>query len=224
MSASAVILAAGAGTRFGGGENKVWALLAGQPLLGHGLAAFAACGEVDEIVVVIRSGDEERLASLPPVGLPLAGVVGGERRADSAWAGLSRARGEYVLVHDGARPLVTPSLIQRVLAAARHHGAAVPVLPVADTVRRARDQFLESETLDRRDWALIQTPQGFRRDLLLAAYAEAHRRGLDLPDDAAAVLALGHAVATVPGDPANLKVTRPADLTLAKRILADSTP
>jgi len=224
VSASAVILAAGAGTRFGGAGNKVWALLAGQPLLWHGLAAFAACGAVDEIVIVIRSGDEERLASLPPVGLPLHRVVGGERRADSAWAGLSRAGGEYVLVHDGARPLVTPDLIQRVLAAARHHGAAVPILPVADTVRRARDQFLGSETLDRRDWVLIQTPQGFRRDLLLTAYAEAHHHGLDLPDDAAAVLSLGHPVATVPGDPANLKVTRPEDLTLAKRILAGSTP
>ncbi len=219
VAASGVVLAAGRGTRFGGEEGKVWAPLAGRPLLAHALGAFVHARAVDEIVVVVRSGDEGRAAGVVRgFPLPTRVVAGGERRLDSARAGVATAGGEFVLVHDGARPLASPDLVRRVLAAARRHGAAVPVVPVSDTVRYARDGFL-AETLDRSELVLVQTPQGFRRELLLAGYAEAERRGLDLPDDAAAVLLLGHPVAALPGDPANLKVTRPEDLILAERIL-----
>lgn len=220
MRVSAIILAAGVGTRFGAPEAKVWARLAGRPLLGHVIDAFARSGDVDELVVVVRAGDEHRLRDLPEVGVPLHVVHGGERRADSARAGLSQARGNYVLIHDGARPLVSPELIRRVLAAAGRHGAAVPILPVSDTVRYAHNSYLQNEPVDRTGLVRVQTPQGFRRDLLAQAYAQAV--GEDLPDDAAAVLALGHPVATVPGDPANLKVTWPEDLRLAERFLSAS--
>lgn len=223
VTASAVILAAGAGTRFGGGENKVWALLAGRPVLAHVLGAFARSEVVDEIALVVRAGEEPRAAALvPEVGRPVRVVTGGERRQDSARAGIAVTRGEYVLVHDGARPLVTPDLIHRVLGAAQEHGAAVPVVSVPDTVRYARDGSLQPDAVEREGLVLIQTPQGFRRELLLAAYAAAERRGADLPDDAAAVFLLGHPVAAVPGHPANLKVTRPEDLVLAARLLAGS--
>ncbi|MBC7220467.1 2-C-methyl-D-erythritol 4-phosphate cytidylyltransferase [Candidatus Bipolaricaulota bacterium] len=219
VAASGVVLAAGRGTRFGGEEGKVWAPLARRPLLAHALGAFVCARAVDEIVVVVRSGDEARAAAVARgLSLPTRVVVGGERRLDSARAGVTVASGELVLVHDGARPLANPDLVRRVLTAARRHGAAVPVVPVSDTVRYAKEGFL-AETLDRSGLVLIQTPQGFQRELLLAGYAEAERRGLDLPDDAAAVLLLGRAVAAVPGDPANLKVTRPEDLILAERLL-----
>ncbi|GAB4304671.1 MAG: 2-C-methyl-D-erythritol 4-phosphate cytidylyltransferase [Candidatus Bipolaricaulota bacterium] len=219
VAVSGVILAAGRGTRFGGEESKVWALLAGRPLVVHTLGALAAANAVDEIVVVVRSGDEARAAAVARgLSLPTRVVVGGERRLDSARAGVTMAGGQLVLIHDGARPLASPDLVRRVLVAARRHGAAVPVVPISDTVRYAKEGFL-AETLDRSGLVLIQTPQGFQRELLLAGYAEAERRGLDLPDDAAAVLLLGRAVAAVPGDPANLKITRPEDLILAERML-----
>ena len=222
MNVSGVILAAGSGTRFGGPEAKVWVHLAGQPLLWHAINAFARSGGVNEIVVVVRNQDKSRVASLPPVSVPVHAVVGGERRADSSLAGISASRGEMVLVHDGARPLVTPDLIQRVLEATRLHGAAVPALPGADTVRYAANGWLVREAIARTGLVLVQTPQGFSRTVLVHAYAEASRQGLDLPDDAAAVLAVGHAVATVPGDPVNLKITLPEDLVLADRIRASA--
>ncbi|MCR4391264.1 MAG: 2-C-methyl-D-erythritol 4-phosphate cytidylyltransferase [Candidatus Acetothermia bacterium] len=223
MHASGVILAAGRGERFGGGRNKVWAELAGRPLLHYPLRAFARSGAVNEVIVVARPGEErdvDRIAGAVP--LPVRVVPGGERRQDSARAGVEAARGEYVLVHDGARPLVSPELIRRVLAAAEAHGAAVPVLPVVDTVRYARGGYLALEPVTRDGLVHIQTPQGGRRELLLVAYTEATLRGLDLPDDAAALLALGQPVAAVPGDPENLKVTRPGDLALAARLLGES--
>lgn len=222
MGVSGVILAAGRGTRFGGAGNKVWEPLAGRPVLGHAIEAFSSSGVVDEIVVVIRAEDEPRLASLCIRDLPLRVVRGGKLRADSARAGLTAARGTHVLIHDGARALVTPDLIAQTLEATKLHGAAVPVVAVSDTVRYAREGWLHREAIARADLVQIQTPQGFTRDLLLRAYAEAERQGLALNDDAAAVLALGHPVATVPGDPANLKITRREDLRLAERILAGS--
>ncbi|MBC7092986.1 2-C-methyl-D-erythritol 4-phosphate cytidylyltransferase [Candidatus Bipolaricaulota bacterium] len=223
MHASGVILAAGRGDRFGGGRNKVWAELAGRPLLHYPLWAFAQSGAVSEVIVVARPGEERDVDTIAgAVPLPVRVVPGGERRQDSARAGVEAARGEYVLVHDGARPLVSPELIRRVLAAAEAHGAAVPVLPVADTVRYARDGYLAPEPVTRDGLVHIQTPQGARRELLLVAYTEATLRGLDLPDDAAALLALGQPVAAVPGDPKNLKVTRPGDLALAARLLGES--
>ncbi|MCX7751127.1 MAG: 2-C-methyl-D-erythritol 4-phosphate cytidylyltransferase [Candidatus Bipolaricaulota bacterium] len=218
MDASAVVLAAGAGSRFGG--DKVWAPLGGRPVLGHSLSSLARTPGIGELVVVVRAGEEGRAAELGrELSLPLRVVVGGARRADSARAGVAAAAGEHVLVHDGARPLVTPELAARVLAAARRHGAAVPVVPVSDTVRYVGGEFLRPGWIDREGLAAVQTPQGFRRDLLLEAYAEATKRGLELPDDAAAVLLLGHPVAAVSGDPRNLKLTWPEDLAFAERLL-----
>ncbi len=215
---SGVILAAGRGTRFGGHESKVWALLAGKPLLQHALDAFVRSEAVEELVVVVPAGDKERAAALEHGLLPMRVVVGGKRRFDSAQAGLVAARGEYALFHDGARPLVSSDLIRRVSEAAQVYGAAVATVPVSDTVRYLRGGGVTGE-VDRSGLVLIQTPQGFRRSLLADGYARASERGLDLLDDAAAVLLLGHPVAAVPGEPTNVKVTRPEDLDLVQRVL-----
>lgn len=223
MGASVIVLAAGRGERFGKEKNKVWAELAGRPLLHYGVQAFACSGLVEELTIVARPGEEGDAAELVRgFSLPTAIVPGGERRQDSALAGIEAARGDYVLIHDGARPLVSVDLIRRVLAAAVAHGAAVPVVPVADTLRRVKANLLDPEPIPREGLVHIQTPQGFRRSLILAAYHEALGRGLELPDDAAAVLAFGHPVHAVPGDHRNVKVTHPGDLALVARLLVES--
>jgi 2-C-methyl-D-erythritol 4-phosphate cytidylyltransferase len=174
---------------------------------------------VGELVVVARPGEEGKITALATAPIPVRVVTGGERRQDSARAGAQAAEGKFVLIHDGARPLVSPALIQRIFAATEEHGAAVPILPECDTLRYLDDEFLRPEPLVREGLVRIQTPQGFRRDVLLAAFREAERRGLELPDDAAAVLASGWRVAAVQGEPWNLKITHPEDFTLAERLL-----
>lgn len=218
MRASGVILAAGRSERFG--QDKVFSELRGSPVLLYSVRAFLEAGVVEELVVVARPGAEFRAAALLQNGdFPVKVVTGGKRRRDSSLAGVEAAQGEFVLIHDVARPLVSPELIRRVLAAAREHGAAVPVLPVVDTLRYVENGFLKPEALPRAGLVAIQTPQGFRRDLLLSALRECDE---DLPDDAAALLSRGIPVAAVPGDPRNLKLTHPEDLALASALLGEN--
>jgi 2-C-methyl-D-erythritol 4-phosphate cytidylyltransferase len=123
-----------------------------------------------------------------------------------------------VLIHDAARPFVEPALIEAVAAAARRHGAALPVLAVVDTVKRVRDGFVV-ETLDRSELAGAQTPQGFRAELLARACAAAEARGLTLTDECLALELAGQPVCAVPGSPRNRKITTPADLEWAEELL-----
>jgi len=216
-----VILAAGRSERFRGRVNKVFVLLRGRPLLRWCVDAFLASGAVEELVVVARPGEEGQISGvLCGVLLLVLVVLGGERRQVSARAGVEAARGEYVLVHDAARPLVSPELIRRVLKATEEFEAAVPVLSVVDTVRYVDERgFLRPDDVPRAGLVRIQTPQGFRRELLLSALEHAERQGLPLTDDASAVLALGRRVAAVAGGPENLKITHPEDLKLAESLL-----
>ncbi len=216
MRASGIILAAGRSERFG--QDKIFSELRGAPVLLHSVRAFLVAGVVEELVVVARPGTEFRVVSLlQGLDFPVKVVTGGRRRRDSSLAGVEASQGEFVLIHDAARPLVSPDLIRRVLASALAHGAAVPVLPVVDTLRYMENGFLRPEVLPRSGLVAMQTPQGFRRDLLLPALREADE---DLPDDAAALLFRGIPVAAVPGDPRNLKLTYPEDLPLASALLA----
>ncbi len=221
MKTTGVVLAAGRSERFAGPKTKVWAELFGAPVLQHCLTSFRDSRLIDELIVVARPGDEADVAELlRDMPVPAAVVPGGERRAESALAGIEAARGEYVLIHDAARPLASVDLIRRVLAAAIAHGAAVPVVPVVDTLRRVKENWLVPEPIPREGLVHIQTPQGFRRSLVRAAYRQALAQGVELPDDAAAVLAFGHPVAAVPGDPKNVKITYWEDLSLVARLLA----
>ena len=216
MRASGIILAAGRSERFG--EDKIFAELQGLPVLLHSVRAFLVAEVVEEIVVVARPGTEFRVAMLlQDLDFPIRVVTGGQRRRDSSLAGVEAACGEFVLIHDAARPLVSPELIKRVLASAETHGAAVPVLPMVDTLRYVENGFLKPEVLPRAGLVAMQTPQGFRRDLLLPALEECDE---DLPDDAAALLSRGIPVAVVPGDRRNLKLTYPEDLALAQLFLS----
>lgn len=210
---TALVPAAGFGARFGG--PKLWADLSGQPVLAWVLQALGdPSSGVDELVVVIDPSEHRRVVELASTAAPRLGcrcVAGGARRQESVSRGLGACTREMVLVHDGARPGVTAELCARVLRAARETGAATACLPVADSTALVSAGRL-SEVLPRGQLGALQTPQAFRLELLQRAHREASASGRDADDDAALVLALGDPVATVPGDPRNLKVTRSEDI------------
>ncbi|MCD6494935.1 2-C-methyl-D-erythritol 4-phosphate cytidylyltransferase [Candidatus Bipolaricaulota bacterium] len=216
---SAIILAAGRGTRIGADRNKVLLEIASRPLLSYALSAFAACEQIDEIVLVVARSEEEAASTLlSGIDKDVKVVHGGTRRQDSSYAGVREAQGEIVLIHDGARPFVTSDLISRLIETAREHGACVPVLPVVDTLRQGRvGSPLEPAPMDRSHLLRMQTPQGFSRRLILDALSETD---FDVTDDAAALLARGIPVWSVLGEETNIKVTTREDLILAKMIAA----
>ena len=212
----AVVVAAGASTRMGG-VDKLGLLVGGRPVLAWTLAALAAAPIVRRIVVVTVAARVGEISAAPWLPSRVGAVVeGGVRRQDSVACGVA-ALGEgppddVVLVHDGARPLVSPDLVARVAAAAAEHGAAIPVVPVAETLKRVVDGRVAA-TVDRSPLAAAQTPQGIRRDLLARAWAERPPAGAATWTDEAALLeACRIPVHAVPGESTNLKVTLPEDL------------
>ncbi len=223
--AGVVIVAAGSGRRMAGADglpvDKMFLPLLGRPLLAHTVAAFEACPQAAEVVLVMGEHNLE-------LGRDLAAregwrkvqhvCLGGERRQDSVKAGLDRLHDcDWIMVHDGARPCVTPDLVEAGLACARETGAAIPGVPLSDTVKRLDGGGRVVETPPREQLRAVQTPQVFRADLLRQAY------GLDLnsvTDDASLVERLGHTVSVFPGSPENLKVTTQVDLLLAEAILS----
>jgi 2-C-methyl-D-erythritol 4-phosphate cytidylyltransferase/2-C-methyl-D-erythritol 2,4-cyclodiphosphate synthase len=225
MSA-AVIVAAGRGARFGG--DKLARPLGGRPVLHWTLTAFERCSAIESITLVVSEENREAAAGLvSEAGCKrvVAIVAGGAERQESVFSGLQAApASELIAIHDGARPLITPALIARCFAAAREHGAAAPALPVVDTLKRLDPEGRMRETVDRRSLVAIQTPQVFRRALVLEAHEAALRDGFTGTDDASLVERLGHAVFPVPGDPRNLKITTPEDLSLAETHLTPSLP
>ena len=217
MRVTAVILAAGSGRRMRSGQNKAFLAVANRPLLSHAIEALARSCRIDDFVLVAKASEEDAVRRLLSRANVSAKVVrGGASRRDSALAGVEAARGDFVLIHDGARPFPTVELIERVLDGAIECGACAPIVPVADTLRRlTEDDVLTEGELDRNHLVGMQTPQGFRRDLIQRALWEGCS---DMPDDVGAVLALGEPVRTVRGDSTNLKVTIPEDLMLAEAI------
>ena len=228
--ADVIVVAAGSSRRMGG-LDKLVALLAGRPLLAWTIEAMTTAPVVDRVVVVTAPDRRDDLAGAPwlPDGVT-AVVAGGERRQDSVQAGFvalealvpDPAGTRVVLVHDGARPLVSPGLIEDVTIAASRHGAAIPVLPIAETVKRVADGRVEA-TLDRSTLGLAQTPQGIRRDVFRDAWSQvASDPATTWTDEAALLEACRIAVHVVDGEPDNLKVTVPADLARAARLVGDS--
>ncbi len=218
---SAIILAAGRGTRLQTPLPKAYIALGGKPLLAYSLEKFAECEDISELIVVIHPDDDELFHKLKlTLPKPITVVHGGSHRQDSSRAGVRAATGEYVLVHDAARPLVSRGLIERVIAAVRAHGAAVPVVPISDSVKRvSQDQIIAD--VDRSELFCAQTPQGFRRDLLLEVLERACAAGRSFTDESSAVLAMtGVQAKTVPGDERNIKITTAADLKLAESFIA----
>lgn len=226
MSVAAVLLAAGASRRMEG-RDKIYAPLAGRPLIYYGLALFEECPEVDAVVAVAAPGEEERLrrvASDFGLGKVRAVVAGGEERRDSAIAGLEAAAATAppeaaVLVHDAARPLATPALVRRLLAALANADGAVPAIPLVDTVKRINDRGDVAATVARDDLRAAQTPQAFKLAFIVEAYRAAAREGWPLTDDATALERAGGRVAAVEGERDNFKITFPEDLARAELVL-----
>jgi len=198
--------------------------LAGRPLVSYALEAFRACHEIREIVLVVAAEDVERARRRLLRAKSVQGervIAGGADRCASVAAALAEVGPacEVVLVHDGARPFVKPDLIRRCLHAAAAHGAAVAALPSTDTVKEVDADGVVSATLDRSRLWLVQTPQAFRRRLLVEAYEAAGRTGATATDDAALVERLGHRIHVVEGDPENIKLTYPDDVRRSEQIL-----
>ncbi len=218
----AIIVAAGRGERLGGETPKALVDLFGRSMLRRSAEALAACSEVNALVVVAPSGFE-RIAGdeVYGTGKLRAVVAGGATRQDSVRAGLARTtdRDAVVLVHDAARPFVDAEVVARVLEGVRAHGAAIPVAPVVDTIKRVKAGRVGA-TLDRETLGAAQTPQGFNRRALLGVYARAARAGVPLTDEAMAMERAGLTVAAVAGSAKNFKITTPDDLDRARRLLA----
>jgi 2-C-methyl-D-erythritol 4-phosphate cytidylyltransferase/2-C-methyl-D-erythritol 2,4-cyclodiphosphate synthase len=216
----ALIVACGRGERYGSDLPKQYLPLAGKPLLRHCLEQFCRHPGIDRVRPVVHPDDRDLFAAAA-AGLDLLDpVAGGATRQDSVRLGLESLTGEppeWVLIHDGVRPLVSAALIDRVLQALRVHAAALPALPVTETLKRGQDGAVAG-TLDRTGLYRAQTPQGFS----YARIMEAHRRfaGAAMTDDAALAEAAGLPVTLVDGDGDNMKITEPADLARAERLLA----
>jgi len=199
---------------------KALVSLAGRTILAWTIEAFATHPDLAELVVVAPPDATESIAATVSGPLPCTVVAGGDSRTESVRRGLAglTERAEFVLVHDAARPLVPARLISNVVAALRDGAEAViPVLPVADTVKRIAGDLVLT-TVDRNELCRVQTPQGFRTSTLRAAYAAAPE--LVATDDAGLVEAYGAKVRTVPGDEAAFKITTPYDLRLAELLVA----
>lgn len=220
---SVVVVAAGSSTRMG--EDKLFMDLAGKSVLARTLAALNDCACVDEIVVVTRLESLEKVAALchdnavTKVGKV---VVGGASRTESALAGLVQIRrnAKYVLIHDGARPLVTEDIVYDALHNAALYKCAAPAIPVTDTVKEAENDTVV-RTLERSTLAAIQTPQAFVPEIIKAALTRAVAEKKEYTDDCAAVEAMGLKVRLSKGSPENIKITGPVDIPTAAAILKE---
>jgi len=213
----AIIVAAGSASRMGG-IDKIFFSLADKPILARVVAAFEAAPSVDQVVVVLAEHNLERGRILGLAeGWQKVGsfIPGGALRQDSVKAGLAvLSECEWIVIHDGARPLVTVKLIEEGLLAATGTGGAIAAVVVVDTIKQARSGLITS-TLPRDELYAAQTPQVFRADILRKAYSMA--RG-EYTDDASLVEVMGHQVRLFPGEYSNIKVTTPTDLALAEAL------
>lgn len=220
---TALVAAAGSSSRMGG-VNKLLEPLDGVPVLARTLTALQQAGRVDEIVVACREADLLTISDLcRTYGISKCSKVirGGESRVHSVLLAALEASPEAQLlaVQDGARPLVTPELIDRVISAAARCGAAAPAVPLKDTIKEVRDGGAVERTLDRSALRAVQTPQVFDASVLKAALQDALEHDVPVTDDCSAVERLGKVVFLVEGDEENLKITTPVDLILATAIL-----
>ena len=218
----AVIVAAGSASRMGG-IDKVMAPLGGEPMILRTVRAFEDCETVKEIVIVTREDLMGPIAELCSGFTKIRSVVqGGSSRQESVKLGLLAFSKEVRLaaVHDGARPLVSGELIDKVIRAAHSYGAAAPAIPVKDTIKVFEGGFIAA-TPDRSTLRAVQTPQVMDRDLLLGALEKAEQEGTALTDDCSAVEHIGMRVRLVEGEERNLKVTTPLDLKIAELLLEE---
>jgi 2-C-methyl-D-erythritol 4-phosphate cytidylyltransferase len=221
---TAIIVAAGSSERMG--FDKLFAPLAGKPVIAHTIDAFERTECVAEIILV---GRDDTLAELRKLLKPQTKVKkivpGGAQRQDSVRTGLNNVdpKNQFVGVHDAARPLITPEKITRVFEACRAHGAAALAEPITDTLKRADVDLIVRESVDRDQLYAMQTPQIFARELLLEAYNAVAAKNRSITDEVSAVEQLGRKVVLVPNQDFNFKITYPRDFPLAEFVIAQRT-
>ncbi len=221
--------AAGSAIRMGLGYSKAYVDVAGKPLLARTIASLLASPFIDKLTVAVRP-DEVALASGEIVGkLNLQGRVeiigGGEERQQTVEKLLAAAPPErdLILIHDGARPLISEKLIHEILEAAAEWGAAIPAIPITDTIKESTDGGeTVSGTMDRSRLYRAQTPQAFHRDLIISAHRRARKEGWEVTDDASIMEQMGHEVRIVAGEERNIKITTLDDLELVRWIIQSS--
>lgn len=221
---SAVIVAAGSGTRMGAAVPKPFLTLHNRPVLAWSLSAFQNAPEVDEIVVVTKpefQSDVEEMARRGNISKLAAIVPGGAVRLASVRNGLQACASgaDFILVHDAARPCVTPDLIAACLASARQYGSGVAAAPVVDTLKAADAEGCVQETVDRTGLWAVQTPQAFRADWLREAIDAASDTDAAITDEAAALERIGRPVRLVRNPAPNLKLTVPGDFAVLSALL-----
>lgn len=226
LSTALIIAAAGSSSRMGAGVDKQFALLAGKPVLWNTINVFTQLPQIRQILVTVSPGNADRVSALlqqTVVDIPWQIVAGGAERQDSVRNALAMVfpSVELVMVHDGARPFAEPAYVLQSMRMAAEVGAAVVAAPVKDTIKRSDAGGNVELTLDRSCLWQVQTPQTFRRDLLLAAHARAAAAGVTATDDAALVEWAGGSVSLVRGSYFNFKVTTPEDLVLAEAVAAE---
>lgn len=228
MKASAIIVAAGSGVRLGLNAPKAFAEIGGISLIARSLRTLSMVAAIGEAVVTAPAGMEAAMRSLAAssgLDIPIKITAGGTERQDSVRIALElvSAEAEIVVVHDAARPFATPAMFAACIDAAARSGGAIAAIPLADTLKRV-DNGVIAATVPRAGLWRAQTPQAFRRALLLEAHARAEHERIQATDDADLVERLGATVEIVQGSQLNLKITTPDDLTLAGAIARESDP
>lgn len=221
---SAIIVAGGRSQRMG--FDKLFALLGGEPVIAYSIAAFEETSPVGEVILVGRTEsltELEALVSRRKFRKVSAIVPGGQRRQDSVACGLEHLAGksDFVAVHDAARPLVRPKLIEQIYEAAKVHGGAASGVAVIDTLKRVNDEQLVVGGVERAKLFAVETPQIFRRGLLEQAYGVLSQAALEVTDEISAVERVGGKVMIVPNEGKNFKITVPSDLPLAEFTLRE---
>ncbi|MBM3250018.1 MAG: 2-C-methyl-D-erythritol 4-phosphate cytidylyltransferase [Candidatus Omnitrophica bacterium] len=227
MFVSAIILAAGRGERLKSKLPKPLVILNSKPVIGYSLKLFTAHPGINEVIIVANKANLARIRESISSRKVRQIVIGGLRRQDSVYNGLKAvdSRADLVLIHDSARPFIDRKTVSRLIREARQTGAAIVGVPLVPTVKKVTTsqrhkvtgKTFVKETLDRRNLWEVQTPQAFRKELLLKAYKKFGR--LPVTDDAMLVEKLGAPVIMVKGSYANIKITTPEDLVIAKALV-----
>jgi len=222
---SAIVVAGGKGTRMEAKINKVYMEISGKQTIVRVLDTFQENLLIDEIVLVVNERDKEYceqqiLDNNFYTKLKVV-VIGGKRRQDSVYNGLKKVseHAEIILVHDGARPLVTHDIIERSIDGALEYGAVITAVPVKDTIKIADKDGFVYETPERNTLWAVQTPQVFKKELIMEAYKNAEDMNIQATDDAILVEKLGHRIKLVEGSCENIKITTPEDIAIAEAIL-----
>jgi len=220
---TAIIVAAGSSRRMG--SDKLFAMLGGKPVIAHSVAAFDRSKDIRDIILVTREdriGEMQEMVDNAKFRKVRKIIAGGEQRHFSVWNGLQSVEEttEFIAIHDGARPLVTPEIIHECLALAKKEGAACLASPIPDTLKRADTDQVVTDSVERSGLWAMQTPQIFSRDLIFEAYAGVIAKNRLVTDEVSAVQGLGKKIALLRNEEWNFKITYPRDLDLAEQVLS----